>query len=248
MLLEKKVAAIYGGGPIGGAVARAFTREGATVFVAGRTQSKLDSLAEQIRSDGGSIETITVDALDEQSVDRCVDSIVDQAGRLDVSFCVIGVEDVQQPLINISVDDFLQPITIALRSQFLTTRAASRHMIRQGAGVILTFGGGGTQTIANMGGFKVSLDAMESLRRQWAVELGQHGVRVITLKTGGIPETIPADLASREEIAATLEGDTLLKRTASLADVGNVAAFVVSDQGRTLTGTFVNISCGAMLD
>ena len=51
-------------------------------------------------------------------------------------------EDVQQPLMEIAVEDFLQPITTAMRSQFLTTRAAARHMLRRGTGVILHFGGG----------------------------------------------------------------------------------------------------------
>jgi NAD(P)-dependent dehydrogenase (short-subunit alcohol dehydrogenase family) len=249
MLLEKKVAVIYGGGgQIGGAVARAFAREGATVFLAGRTQATLDSVAEQIRADGGVAEPMTVDALDERAVNTCVDSIADRAGRLDISFNVIGTDDVQKPLTKITVEEFLQPVDNALRSQFLTVRAASRHMISQGSGVILQFGGGGTQTVPNSGGFKVSLDAMESLRRQWALELGQHGIRVVTLKTGGIPEAVPDDFPAKAELTAAIEDDTLLKRAAGLADVGNVAAFVASDQGRTLTGTFINISCGAMLD
>ena len=66
----------------------------------------------------------------------------------------------------ISVEDFLQPITIAMRSQFLTTRAAARHMAARGAGVILAFGGEGPHTLPGLGGFKVALDALEGLRRQ----------------------------------------------------------------------------------
>ena len=57
--------------------------------------------------------------------------------------------------------------------------------------MILTFGGGEPQTVPGMGGFKIALDALEALRRQWAVELGPHGIRVVTIKTGGIPETLP---------------------------------------------------------
>src|SRR5947209_17497883 len=83
MLLENKVAVIYGaGGPIGGAVARALAREGARVFLAGRTRAKLDTVANEIRSTGGSASTIVVDALDEQAVDSCVDAVVEPAGSL----------------------------------------------------------------------------------------------------------------------------------------------------------------------
>jgi 3-oxoacyl-[acyl-carrier protein] reductase len=248
MLLENKVAVIYGaGGSIGGAVARAFAREGARVFLAGRTKAKLDKAADEIRSNGGAVETKALDALDEQAVDQYVDDVVQQAGRLDISFNVIGYSDVQKPLLEISVEDFLQPITNAMRTQFLTTRAAARHMVRSGSGVILHFGGGGPHTQPGLGGFKVALDAIEGLRRQWAVELGSQGIRVVTLKTGGIPESIP-DPKEREYIVANLLPGTLLNQTATLADVGNVAAFVASDQARTMTSTEVNISCGAIVD
>ncbi len=249
MWLENKVAVIYGaGGPIGGAVARAFAREGARVFLAGRTEAKLAGVAADIRSQGGRVDTAILDVLDEGAVDRYVDGVVAQAGSLDISFNLIGLGDVQQPLTEISVDDVLRPIITATRAQFLTTRAAARHMVRRGTGVILMFGGDGPQTLPGLGGFKVALDAMEGLRRQWACELGLHGIRVVTIKSGGIPESMPESLPERETIAAAIQQGTLLKRAATLADVGNVAAFVASDYARTITGTDVNISSGALMD
>jgi NAD(P)-dependent dehydrogenase (short-subunit alcohol dehydrogenase family) len=76
MLLEGKSAVIYGGGgSIGGAVARSFAREGARVFLAGRTRAKLDAVAEAIRAAGGTAETAEVDALDEDAVERHADAI-----------------------------------------------------------------------------------------------------------------------------------------------------------------------------
>lgn len=249
MLLDNKVAVIYGaGGSIGGAVARAFAREGAMVFLAGRTEASLDTVAKHIRSTGGTAELARVDALDERAVDAYVNDIVEQAGQIDISFNLTGIGDVQEPLTEISLADFLQPITNAMRTQFLTTRAAARHMIKRGTGVILHFGGDGPQTLPGLGGFKIALDAVEGLRRQWAVELGPHGIRVVTLKTGGIPESIPDDFPERDHIIANLLPRTLLKRAATLADVGDVAAFVASDLARTITCTEVNISCGAILD
>jgi NAD(P)-dependent dehydrogenase (short-subunit alcohol dehydrogenase family) len=249
MLLVNKVAVIYGaGGPIGGAVARAFAREGARVFLAGRTRAKLETVADEIRSNGGVADTAVVDALDEQSVDGYVDAVVKQAGYIDISFNLISYGDVQKPLTGISVEDFLQPITNAMRTHFLTTRAAARHMVKRGSGVILHFGGGGPQTLPGLGGFKVALDAIEGLRRQWAIELGEHGIRVVTLKTGGVPESISDTFPGKDEIVSGILKETLLKRTATLADVGDVAAFVASDHARTLTSTEVNISCGAIVD
>jgi len=249
MLLEQKVAVIYGaGGSIGGAVARAFAREGARVFLAGRTKAKLDPLADTIRAEGGLADTAIVNALDQRQVDDYVDGVAEQAGAIDISFNLIGLGDVQQPLKEILIEDFLQPITNAMRSHFLTTRAAARHMVKRRSGVILAFGGDGPQTLPGLGGFKIALDAIEGLRRQWAVELGPHGIRVVTLKTGGVPETIPDSFAEKDNITASIEQETLLGRAATLADVGNVAAFVASDQARSITSAAVNISCGALVD
>jgi NAD(P)-dependent dehydrogenase (short-subunit alcohol dehydrogenase family) len=248
MLLENKVAVIYGaGGSIGGAIAQAFAREGALTHLAGRSKATVEVLASQIRSDGGRAHAAELDVLDEQLVDAYVDQVAEQAGRIDVSVNVIGLGDVQQPLTEISLQDFLQPITTAMRAHFLTTRAAARHMKKQGSGVVLAFGGSGATTMPGLGGFVVALDALEGLRRQWATELGPYGIRVVTLKSAGVPEVIPADFPNREKIIEGLP-PTLVGRHATLADVGDVAAFAASDKARTLTATAVNISCGAMMD
>ena len=99
-----------------------------------------------------------------------------------------------------------------------------------------------------IGGTQVAFEAIEQLRRQRAVELGQHGIRVVTLRTGGIPESLPDDMPGRDAIVETMAAPTTLGRTATLEDVGNVAAFVASDRARTLTAAAVNISCGALID
>ena len=114
--------------------------------------------------------------------------------------------------------------------------------------MILTFGGGGPQTVPGMGGFKIALDALEAPRRQWAVELGPHGIRVVTIKTGGVPETLPQAFPGRDQIVAGVQHAALLPWTATLNDVGTVAAFVASDQARTITADDVNISAGAIVD
>ncbi len=140
-MLDHKVAIIYGaGGSVGGAVARALAREGARVFLAGRTATTLDPVAGEIRAQGGSVDTAVVNALDEQAVDDYVNAVAEQAGSIDISFNLIAYGDVQAPLMEISVDDFSAPITNAVRTQFLTTRAAARQMMGQGSGVILLFG------------------------------------------------------------------------------------------------------------
>jgi 3-oxoacyl-[acyl-carrier protein] reductase len=257
-LLEDKNAVIYGGGgAIGAAVAHAFAREGANVFLAGRTQAKLEEVAEQIRSAGGVAETAQVDALDERDVDGYVEAVAEKAGGIDVSFNLISYQDVQgTPLAEMGLEDFERPVVKAVRSQFLTSRAAARHMIGRGSGVILMFGGpGGRDPIRDyasggfqvyLGGFQVALGALDVLRRQLAVELGPHGIRVVTLQSGGLPETTHEDW--REAITQGFVDTSMLKRAETLEDVGNVAAFAASDLARTMTATALNITCGRVAD
>src|SRR5258708_5761279 len=126
VLLENKIAVIYGaGGPIGGAGAPAFAPEGAKGFLAGRTKAKPDKGADEIRTKGGAADTAVVDALDEAAVDAYVDAVVERAGSVDISFNLISYGDVQEPLTKISLEDFTRPIATAVRTQFLTTRAAA---------------------------------------------------------------------------------------------------------------------------
>ncbi len=251
MLLDGKNAVIYGGGgAIGGAVARAFAREGARVFLAGRTPSRLEAEADEIRAAGGTADTAEVDALDEAAVDRHADAVAAEGGSLDISFNLISLGDVQgTPLAEMSLADFERPIVTAVRTMFLTTRAAARHMIRQRSGVILQFGGEGDPLRDYyIGGFQIALHAVEAMRRQLSAELGPYGVRVVTMRTGGVPETIPDGVEGAEALVDSLVKMTMLGRAATLEDVGNVAAFVASDRARTMTAATVNVSAGALID
>ncbi len=251
MLLEGKRAVIYGGGgAIGGAVARTFAREGARVFLAGRTLEKLERVAADIRAAGGQVEVAEVDALDERAVDDHADAVAAAAGGIDISFDLIAHGDVQgTPMAEMAVDDYLRPVVTAVRTFFLTSRAAARHMRRQRSGVILVFGGEGDPPRGyHLGGLQTAFHAMEAMRRQLSMELGADGVRVVTLRTGGIPETIPEGFERRDAIVSGIEGSTLLGRAATLADVGNVAAFVASDRARTMTAATANVSCGTLYD
>jgi NAD(P)-dependent dehydrogenase (short-subunit alcohol dehydrogenase family) len=254
VLLESKNAVIYGGGgSIGGAVARAFAREGASVFLAGRTEGALEEVAEDIRAAGGQVETAVVDALDEAAVDRHADDVAAKSGSVDISFNLIthpythGI-----PFHEMGADDFMAPVEVAARTTFITARAAARHMIPRRSGVILAFGGPGDRSGPLrdyfLGGTQVAFDAIETIRRQFSVELGPHGIRFVTLASGGVPETFPGDFDGAEQITRMIEDQTLLGRAATLEDVGNAAVFAASDWARSVTAGIINVSCGALID
>lgn len=246
MMLTDKHAIVYGAaGPIGSAVAKGFAAEGATVHLAGRTADSLARVADEIRAAGGTAETAVVDALDERSVDDHANAV----GPIDISFNLIGHRQFfGTPLIDMALADVEEPVTNMLRTFYLTSRAAARHMVEQGSGVILTFGGYGDPS-ANLGGFQVGFGAVEALRRSLARELGPHGIRVITLQTNGIPESTPDTYPEdfRRQLAEQTASQTMLNRAATLSDVAAAATFAASDQARSITATSLNLTAGAVV-
>jgi 3-oxoacyl-[acyl-carrier protein] reductase len=258
MLVEGKNAVVYGGGgSVGGAVARAFAREGANVFLAGRSREPLDKVASDIGEMGGRAEVAELDALDERAVERHMGALVDSAGSVDVSFNAISIRDVQLiPLVEMSREDFMSPIVTGVTTHFVTARAASRHMAARGSGVILTFSASAARAYfpgVNVGGFGIACTAIEALTKQFAAELGPQGIRAVCMRSEGIPESWQGAStedwsAPPDEIESFLKERSLLGRVTTLADVGNAAAFLASDRAAATTGTVFNLTSGTVVD
>jgi NAD(P)-dependent dehydrogenase (short-subunit alcohol dehydrogenase family) len=263
MLLENKNAVIYGAaGAVGSAVARAFAREGARLFLTGRDLGALDALAKEITAAGGAVETAEVDALDENAVTDHVDDVVGKAATVDISFNAIGIPQQGMqgiPLTQLSVDSFTSPINTYARAHFVTGRAAARHMIGQGSGVVLMHTPEPARLgIPLLGGMSPAWASMEALNRAFSVEWASHGVRAVCLRTTGMQETPTIDVVfglhahayeiTREEFAATMAAQTHRKRATTLAELAEAAAFVASDRASAMTGTVVNLTGGIIVD
>jgi NAD(P)-dependent dehydrogenase (short-subunit alcohol dehydrogenase family) len=263
MLLQNKNAIIYGaGGAVGSAVAGAFAREGAKVFLTGRKLSAVDTLAKDISAAGGAAETAEVDALDEQAVENHITAVGAKAGRIDISFNAIGIpqQGIQGiPLTELSVESFSLPITTYARAHFVTARAAARRMVEQRSGVILMHTPEPARLGATLvGGMGPAWAAMEGLSRSLSAEFGPHGVRAVVLRTTGIPETGTIDVVfgihakaagiTRQQFQTLVEGMTHRRRLTTLLELANVAAFVASDGASAMTGTVANLTGGEIVD
>ena len=264
LLLRNKNAVVYGaGGAIGGAVARIFAREGAKVFLTGRTLATVDAAAKNIIAAGGAAEAAQVDALDERAVEKHLGDVVKKAGGIDVSFNAIGLIPQQGiqgiPLTELSVESFLLPIMTYARAHFVTAAAAGRRMIEQRSGVILMHTPEPARLGAPLvGGMGPAWAAMEGLSRSLSAEFGPHGVRAVCLRTTGIPETGTIDVVfdlhakahgiTRQQFQALLEGMTHRRRSTTLLELADVAAFVASDRARAMTGTVANLTGGIIVD
>ncbi len=256
-MLTNKVVVVYGaGGAIGGAVARAFAREGAILFLTGRNR---DAIAAGVAP---SADVAAVDALDERAVDDHLAHVIERAGRIDVSFNAVGIPNpaiLGVPLADLSTERFLEPVTAYATSYFLTARAAARRMIPAGTGVIMTVSALHSRTgIPLVGGFGPAMAAKDALTRDLSAELAPHGIRVVGLRPQAMPETPTIREAFEPRAAATgmtweqwqahLAARTHPRRLMTLDEMAEVAAFLASDRASALTGTILNLTLGAVDD
>jgi len=263
MLLENKVAVIYGaGGGIGGAVARAFARAGAKVFLTGPHRAGVEAVAKEIAAAGGFAEAAEVDATDETAIDRHLTSVVDRTTRVDISFNAVGLPNqkiVGVPAVELDVEQFIAPLTSYATSYFLTARLAARRMVPKKSGVIMTVTAlHGRTGIPLVGGYGPAQAAKEALTRHLSAELAPHGVRVVGLRPQAMLETRTIKDAFAPRAKATgmtweqwqqlLASRTHGRRLMTLAEMANVATFVASDEASGMTGTTVNLTMGSLDD
>lgn len=261
MLLDGKVGVVYGaGGGVGSAVARAFAREGAQVYLAGRNESSLVPVAEEIRKKGGVVDMARVDALDGKSVESHLHEILTKSGRVDISFNLMSASyAIGTRLTELSDQRFTDAAFNRVRSCFITMTAAARIMEKQGSGVILELTAPNARLPRpNQGGFAIGGAAIEALCRQLALEVGPRGVRVVCFRTGGTPDnpvirdvfTHLAKLrgSSFEAIAEAEAQVTALKRMPLLSELANAAVILASDYASAITATVTNASCGELVD
>jgi NAD(P)-dependent dehydrogenase (short-subunit alcohol dehydrogenase family) len=258
MLLAEKNAVIYGaGGTIGGAVAAAFAREGARVWLAGRTKETLEAVASAITGAGGRAEVTVLDATDAGAVEAHAARVAEHGGSLDVSLNLISRGDVQGvPLAEITVEDLLRPTITGLTSTIVTAQAAARRMTAQGSGVILALNSGSAHGSPMMGGTGPADAATDTLIRNLGIELGPAGVRALGIWCAGVPEsftpeklaavnaTMQLDEAQIQGLLGQLASMRMLRRNPSLGQIAETITFLASDRAGGITSTWVNVTGG----
>src|SRR5262245_37909837 len=264
LLLKGKHAVVIGaGGSIGTAVAKEFAAEGAEIFLAGRTRASLDEVARQITATGGRAHAAVTDALDDEAVNEYIGGVVRHAGRIDILFSAVGplasAYGNSKGAADLTIDEFMLPLTTVVKSQFIAARAAARHMVAQRSGVIILLTGSPARGhVAGATAIGTAFGAIESLTENLAIEVGPSGVRVVCLRTTAnidsrtIQQTMEA-VAARlnipvEQAFTSMANLNFLKTSAKVSDTAKAAVLIASDGARLFTGTVVNSTAGAALD
>jgi NAD(P)-dependent dehydrogenase (short-subunit alcohol dehydrogenase family) len=263
-ILEGKRAVVFGAsGSIGAAVAKELAKEGAEVFLAGRTKSSLDEIVKQIAAAGGKAQANVIDTHDDAAVNRYIDGIVKQSGKLDI------VLDAAGPLakdygngknaVDLPVEEFMVPLSTMVRSRFITARAAARYMVEQHSGVIIFVTGSPARAhVPGATAIGAAFAAIENLTANLAFEVSPFGVRVVCLRTlanidsRSIQDTMEMMARQlnvpKDQAMGHIAQSNFLKVFATVQDTANAAVLIASDRARMLTGTVVNATAGAALD
>ena len=269
MLLKDKIAVVYGaGGGVGSAIARKFAQEGAHVYLTSRRLESIKNIANEISESGGIAKANQLDALDEKAIETQLDSVIAEAGKVDISFNAVGVpaslvaEKGMQgvPLTDIPLESFTLPIATYTRTNFLTARAAVRRMVqKETQGVILMHTPEPARLgVPLLGGMAPAWAAMESLCRSFSAEFAARGIRAVCLRTTGLPETKTIEVVFGihakvlgvpwEQARSFMESTTHARRSSTLEELTNAAAFLASDLAKGLTGTVTNLTLGKATD
>lgn len=261
-LLKNKHAVIFGaGGAVGTAIAREFAAQGATVFLSGHRLAAVEQVAADIQKDGGLASAAEVDALDEQAVNAYLDQVVQESGSIDILLNMMGPQPKDYgnstSTMELPLEKFLVPLTTLVPSQFITARAAARHMARQHSGVVLFVTAIPSQGFTNATAIGSAFGAMESLLKCLAADLGPSGIRVVGIRSGAMAETRTIQQSvenavqrlgvSKEQVVSRFAQRTLLGYLPTVADTARLAAFLASDGARALTGAIVNASSGSII-
>lgn len=263
MLLNNKKAVIFGaGGAVAGAVAREFALEGAEVFLSGRNLASVETVANDIDQAGGKAHIAQVDATDETEVIGYLDKVIQVAGHIDIVFNGVTPQPIEFDYggytADIAFEDFMLPVNVLISSQFIVSRAAARHMIKRGSGVIAvltaTIAQGPAPTIA---GISTAHAALEGLILALAQEWTPMGIRVIGVRTEAMPETRTIQQGfealarnaglSQSEFTRAVADQSLIRRFPTTKEMAGLVAFAASDKAGLITGTTINASGGFQL-
>lgn len=221
---DGRTVVVYGaGGSVATGVARASAAAGAQVFLAGRNQHTLDSLAGELHAEGQ-----VLDVQDRDAVTAHLQDVVDATERLDVVFNAVTYGDLQgQSLLDLDAENFADRMRLTTMAQFHVAQAAGQHMIRHGEGLISTVTGYG-QPWPGMGTTAASWGLVEPMLRQWAADLGSS-------YTGD---------ATVEEVLDAIRDATMLKSIPTIDDVGRAAVYLTT--APHITATAINLTAGAV--
>lgn len=242
-LLENKVVLLVGASTgIGVDAARVFAEEGASVMLAARSGDALERLAAELREAGHDADAVVADVSSPVDVARMVDATVERFGGLDGAFNNAGIT--QSGLLHeVTEEDFDRIMAINVKGVWLCVREQLRVMRAAGHGSIVTTSSvGGYKGSSGFGAYQATKHAVIGLSRTAAHDNGPAGIRVNVVAPG------PTDTAMIRAMPAEMLQQRInampLRKIATGAEVGNAAAWLLSDRASHVSGVVLPVEGG----
>ncbi|AMM19975.1 short-chain dehydrogenase [Frondihabitans sp. PAMC 28766] len=248
-LLAGKVVFITGASRgIGAEAARLFAGEGAAVVLAARNTTALDALVDEIRTGGGTADSVAMDLTDRTSIRAAVDRVEQLHGRLDAAFNNGGVgQRVIGPLDSTPDDDIDEQFTVNFRSHWVAMVAEAALMRKSGGGAIVnTSSIGSRRAVPPLPAYAAMKRALNSITETAAVTWAAEGIRVNGITPGGTAtEMMDEWEAQAPGIIEANNAASPIGRMATPREVAEVAGFLLSDRASAVTGAIVPVDGGA---
>jgi NAD(P)-dependent dehydrogenase (short-subunit alcohol dehydrogenase family) len=243
--LNGKVAVITGGSSgIGLAIAKRFAEEAASVYITGRRQAELDKAVAEI---GLNAVAVQGDVQSIPDIDRLVEKVRKERGRIDVLVANSGVVD-PQPLTEATEANFDKTFGINVRGLFFTVNR-SLPLIGKGGSIILVSSIAANKGVPGYGTYTASKAAVRGLSRTWTAELIGRGIRVNTLSPGPFDTPIMDSQAhtpeAREAVRAGWASAVPMKRLGRPEELAAAALFLASDESSYVAGIDLIVDGGA---
>jgi 3-oxoacyl-[acyl-carrier protein] reductase len=243
-LLEGRVVVVTAaaGTGIGFATAKRCAEEGATVVLSDHHARRLDEAADTLATDGGTRPlTVVCDVTQDDQVQQLVDTAIAEHGGVDVMVNNAGLGGTVD-LIDMTDDQWRRVLGVTLDGTFHCTRAALRHMILRGHGVIVNNASViGWRAQAGQAHYAAAKAGVMALTRCAAIEAAPHGVRVNAVAPSLAMHPFLSKVTS-EELLADLTEREAFGRGAEPWEVANVIVFLASDYASYMTGEVVSVS------
>ena len=246
-LLEGKVVLVVGASTgIGADAARVFARDGASVMLAARSEQPLRALADELIAEGLTAAYVTGDVSVGADVARFVDDTVATFGRLDGAFNNAGLTSAGK-LDAVSEEDFDRLMAVNVKGVWLCIREELRAMRVNGSGgsIVNVSSIGGLRGSSGMGAYQATKHAVIGLTRTAAHDNGPDGIRVNAIAPG--PIETPMLQKTREAIPGGVEARiaaTPLRKVGTTTEVGNTAAWLLSDLASHISGVILPVDGG----
>lgn len=255
--LAGKVALVTGGGSgIGAGAGRAFAAAGAMVAVVDFRAEAAETVTREITAAGGQALALVADVTAEAAVARAVAETVSRFGGLHIVFANAGINGMQTPIEEMTLDEWHATIETNLTGTFLTVKHAIPHLRAAGGGaIIVTASVNGTRLFSAPGyaAYSASKAGQTVFARMAATELARWGIRVNTIMPGAVEtnlgeRTYRRNLgAVRYDIKMPERFPPLTGRPATVEEIADTVLFLASDASRHITGAEIVIDAGHTL-